>query len=843
MRKQQQQQILDLLQTIREAQSSALYADCQGGALSIGSFIEDIEGEGIRTVALLEEYCELLFKASNGEIGEKPLRKQLIKIENSIKSELSPNKTEMVFLSYNASMSDAIESIYLAAKSDPSCDAFWIPIPYFEKKNDGSLGAMRYEGAACYGDNIACTDWREYDIEARRPDAVFSFAPYDAGNRVTSVHPDFYFERLRNLTDCLVYVPYFVAVDDVQDHFCTVAGCVFAHKVILQSEKIRNTYIRAFKGQYGGRFGRPEDKFLALGSPKFDKTLHTKREDCKLPGKWRKLIGDKKVIFRNTTIGAILQGDEQYLKKLRCVIDTFRGRDDVVLWWRPHPLNEATYRSMRPGLLAEYEWIIAEYRRAGFGIYDDTADLHRAIAWTDAYYGDISSLIPLYGVVEKPIWGCDVSVNGSIGCNLERFLRNDNNIGLLNIVPESPEIAWSYSIFFNALLQIDLKEHTAEVVYSGKGAGLIHSYLYACGVGEEVVLAPYYSDRLCIYDKERKTAESILLDSKYVSEDEYGCGYKLGFAVKMGSKVLMFGHTSGMILAYDTDLRTVTYNNAIAHNIATFLKPKNSFETGELRLIRVLSATKLWFNPTNSDALVEYDLSGDNCRLIGRFKELQNCETYRFDGEVIWVIPSDHKELIRWDFVNGTAERYSAFPSGCNTATENRFFISIADCDSYLILLPAYGNMAVRHDKRTGQMTEFDMLPVPKDEKCEIYKYDSFTQIGNSILFTSRWDRNIYAYDLTAGTVSRYDIKISDADYRKYLLTVFAVNESGGKHKRTVIFDSWYSADPVNAIAVYLTEADAGKSKPYPMFKNQAGITDGNSGNLIYEMVRNAMLK
>ncbi|MDR2452093.1 MAG: hypothetical protein LBE85_10115, partial [Candidatus Accumulibacter sp.] len=197
MRKHQQRQILELIQTLKEALAVKLYAKSQDCVLRIGEFIECIEGgnRGVQTIALLREYRELLRKADNGEIGEEPLLAHLMEIENSVGSELKPNRIEIAFLSYNASMADSIESIYLAARADPNCDAYWIPIPYFERQADGSLGQMHYEGADCYGGNIECTDWREYDVEARHPDVIFTFAPYDSGNYVTSVHPAFYCER------------------------------------------------------------------------------------------------------------------------------------------------------------------------------------------------------------------------------------------------------------------------------------------------------------------------------------------------------------------------------------------------------------------------------------------------------------------------------------------------------------------------------------------------------------------------------------------------------------------------------------------------------------------------
>jgi len=368
MRKFQQQMIFDLLQTIKQMQSSGQYVNCQEGALSIGEFIERIEGEGTRTVALLEEYCELLFKVSIGEVSGELLQKCLNQVESSVRNELRPNKVEMAFFSYNASMSDSIESIYIAAKADPNCDAYWIPIPFFERKHDGSLGAMHYEGSECYGKDIECTDWLEYDIEARHPDVIFTFAPYVAGNYVTSVHPDFYCERLRELTDLLVYVPYFVVSGNVDEHFCTIAGCMYAHKVIVQSEEVREMYICVFKKTFGNKFGKPEDKFIALGSPKFDAVINAKRENYKLPDEWIKSIGDKKVILYNTAVGAILQDGEQYFKKLRHVLDVFRKRNDVALWWRPHPLIESTLGAMRPELLDEYRSIVVDYKCGGSSI-------------------------------------------------------------------------------------------------------------------------------------------------------------------------------------------------------------------------------------------------------------------------------------------------------------------------------------------------------------------------------------------------------------------------------------------------------------------------------------------
>lgn len=92
------------------------------------------------------------------------------------------------------------------------------------------------------------------------------------------------------------------------------------------------------------------------------------------------------------------------LDKVERVLGMFQEEcSEVVLLWRPHPLIEATLASMRPQLLERYRRIVEEYKAAGWGIYDDSADMDRAIAVSDGYYGDMSSVVWLYRETGKPI--------------------------------------------------------------------------------------------------------------------------------------------------------------------------------------------------------------------------------------------------------------------------------------------------------------------------------------------------------------------------------------------------------------------------------------------------------
>lgn len=401
-----------------------LLSNCQETAISIGDELESLYGEGIESVQTLEEYCESLYQMTlvlDNSVKCREILKELteqVKLTRRLISEQIPDRMEAVFFPYKASMWDSLESVWMAAEEDEDCDAYVVPIPYYDRSPGGTFTIYHYEGGKM-PDYVPVTHYKNYDVEKRRPDIVFIHNPYDQCNYVTSVDPRFYARKLKNHTDKLIYIPYFVlgeidpdnkdAVEGMS-HFCTVPGVLYADKVIVQSEKMRQIYINVLSEQYGEETKNEwENKILGIGSPKYDKVQSTRKDDLKLPEKWLKIIekpdgSRRKIILYNTSVGALLKQEEKMLEKMRSVFQVFlEMKDSVVLLWRPHPLIEATISSMRPQLWEEYYKMVEEYKSAGWGIYDDSPELDRAIALCDAYYGDYSSLVQLCQEAGKPI--------------------------------------------------------------------------------------------------------------------------------------------------------------------------------------------------------------------------------------------------------------------------------------------------------------------------------------------------------------------------------------------------------------------------------------------------------
>lgn len=430
-----------------------LLLDCQQTAINVGNIIENTDADTTTSdntntckstndktnagrnkteqpekaiITLLENYCEEIYQLyqavasacvqNDNSVNFNILTASCKKILKAVETQILTKK-EIVFLPYKASMWDSLESVWREACKDTECDTYVIPIPYFDKDNEGKVCAMHYE-ADCFPEDVPITSYKEYSLKDSHPEMIYIHNPYDGHNLITTVHPDYYSDKLREYTDELIYIPYFVLGDiNPRDkaavrgmaHFATVPGVVNAHKVIVQSENMRLAYIQALT-EWAGEDSRPiwEKKIVGSGSPKIDKIKQYRIED-KLPSEWKSLIyrpdgSRKKIIMYNNSVGALLAHREKMIDKLRNVLDTFyENRQDVVLLWRPHPLIESTMNASCPELLHAYRDIRDNYRTSGWGIYDDTADLDRAVAISDAYYGDGSSVVELFKILKKPI--------------------------------------------------------------------------------------------------------------------------------------------------------------------------------------------------------------------------------------------------------------------------------------------------------------------------------------------------------------------------------------------------------------------------------------------------------
>lgn len=427
--KEAQAQICQAAVRQENAVAMELLGSCQDVAVAIGNTVEESFGEGFKTVGILEEYCEQLYEAHEklaaGDADLSPLDTALSQIEESVQKDIKERK-EVLFLPYKPAFWDSMASVWKAAVEDPDCDVYVMPIPYFEKNPDRSLGKMHYDREG-YPEGIMVTDYNSYDFESRRPAAIFIQNPYDEDNYITSVHPFFYAKNLKQYTDRLVYIPPFMT-DEIEpsdgralynmSYYVTVPGVIHADQVIVQSEKMRERYIEVLTG-FAGEETRMvwEEKISGTGFPKMDYEQDMwENSELRIPEEWnRKRMGRdgnrKKIILMFTGVATFMHSGEQALYKLKDVFRIFReNAEKALLLWRVDPNCQTVLKEAKPELYKEYQELTKQYQKEGFGIYDDTEDSDRAVMLCDAYYGDRSHMAQMCLREKKPVMLQDVTV-------------------------------------------------------------------------------------------------------------------------------------------------------------------------------------------------------------------------------------------------------------------------------------------------------------------------------------------------------------------------------------------------------------------------------------------------
>ncbi|HYF84377.1 MAG TPA: CDP-glycerol glycerophosphotransferase family protein [Clostridia bacterium] len=382
-------------------QAMDILAACQESAIHIGNSIEESEGEGLEIIGCIGNYCETLFQVNNSMMmGENQAGSiEILKnYHNSIEAGINAIscKKEIVFLPYKASMWDSMESIWMTAKEDSECECYVMPIPYYDRTEDRRLGEMYYEGDQLPG-YVPITKYTDYNLSVCKPDIIYFHNPYDQYNYVTSVHPAFYSSELIKYTNMLVYVPYFIAgayknVDDIGTKHI-ISGVVSSNRVIVQSELMKQIMVS---------LEMPAKKIAALGSPKIDAVINAMKNPPEVPDEWKEKLSGKKIVLYNTSIGSMLVL-ETYMERFERFVRQIIYTEGIGLIWRPHPLLEATIKSMRPQYMERFKKLTNDIANSENAVIDKLGSAYAAISYSDGLISDTSSLLRQYMVTGKPV--------------------------------------------------------------------------------------------------------------------------------------------------------------------------------------------------------------------------------------------------------------------------------------------------------------------------------------------------------------------------------------------------------------------------------------------------------
>lgn len=775
MRKQQKQQAEALLIQMEQAHAQIrkdieqknisaaviLLEDCQNSAISLGTLIEETEGEGHPTVVLLEEYCELIYRLheelTNSTIMVankiyKPLRQKLIKVFNSLKYDVK-TRVEAVFLPYKASMWDSLESVWQAAEADPDCDTYVIPIPYFDKNPDGTFREAHYE-ADMYPDYVSITKYDEFNFEAHHPDMIYIHNPYDYANYVTSVHPFFYSDNLKKFTDCLIYIPYYATAGGMSEGQALCPAYINADFIVIQAEKFREYFDKNI----------PDDKFLVLGSPKFDSVIHKCQNPPEPPEEWLEKIKGRKVYFYNTSINGMLANTQNFLKKMNYVFDIFKGRKDSCLIWRPHPLLESTFDSMRKEYKPVYEALKTLFVEENIGILDMTPDIENTIALSDIYIGDSgTSVTSLFGVAGKPMFILNNNLHTlpekddwrGERINPQFDVWGDDRYQITN----NNQLWYSENNDYHYKFYMDL-----ETGYSG-----VRYYIQAIEIKGKIYIIPCNAQNmLIIEDKKIRKIEFI----KY---DIQGLAFLNGWHDEKCKYIYLFPNQYPMVIRYHLDTGKIDYIDQIQQFYVKMIN--DEWHIGGISLYK----NELMFaSPVDMQILfMDVDtLEKRVCKVNS--KNNLGIQGFVWDSreDELWLLPVKGMNITRWnpntckaiEYNLSVPDRYKVKKWPYEYECEEHPFGNIAFFEeggnNMCIITPNWGNMYLVFDEETGKVEEWK-LPIGDENRGKNGYFATGGMGGLLITWKQREQRNPNCRIWYAPERKLYDINVFTKEHKE----------------------------------------------------------------------------
>ena len=406
-------------------------SELQNNIVSFGTLTESIKGEDCKTVKLLEQYLEVIYKVAKyvqkfdegisyeasaeskyAECDE-GVKDTFASISEAIDSEIV-NRRSVLFLPVKAKHFSSMRMAYEMEAATPDTDVYVMPLPYYYKEYDGSFkDEMHIDTEEFIKANIPVTDYSRFDLSLLCPEKIYINSAYDEYNMAVSVDTRFYARNVKKYTEKLIYIPYFKLMEFDRanypcwynmQYYCTVPGVVMADKVYVQSENTRKVYIDKLNEWVG------DEKYTEIWEQKidvYDESCEEHSEDE------LRDAGSKKTIVWFVSAGSLAEFGDRYIEKAYRNLDVFAlSKDKLKVLLISEPFLDEMIKTYSDELYKKWTGFIDEFNRSGIGevvsqVEDQSVE---ALLKAHAYYGDPSSICKDFILMKKPVMLQNVEV-------------------------------------------------------------------------------------------------------------------------------------------------------------------------------------------------------------------------------------------------------------------------------------------------------------------------------------------------------------------------------------------------------------------------------------------------
>ena len=314
---------------------------------------------------------------------------------------------DVVFIPFAPKYWKYMEKLYRQYADSDSYRVWVVPVPYYYKDWDGSAAEEVFDPDG-YPDELYIQDYRQVDLESFHPAKIVIQNPFDEWNSVYTVPQTYYSSRLKEYTDELIYVPFFVTDDFTKeqeveyinmDHYVCMPGVINANTVILPSETLKTTYTEKLMGFAGtddeAIRGVLDDKIIVRPDMVFKDKEH---EAGKTAG--------KKTLVYLTSISTLAEKGQAATDKINRVLDILSSEAERInVIWATQCCGEEL--SLVDKTTADdFREAVERFRSGGIGEFIQDVgpkDYERLLNEGDAYYGEPSALALGFYYRKKPV--------------------------------------------------------------------------------------------------------------------------------------------------------------------------------------------------------------------------------------------------------------------------------------------------------------------------------------------------------------------------------------------------------------------------------------------------------
>lgn len=424
--------------------------ECQQLAIDLGTLTEQVKGEQnpscVAVVHALENYCEAVYRlyelAQTEDGGETALtdaatdlEQAFCEVQHQVQTQIMERR-EVLFLTTGPKQWKGFETLYQQEKMREDTDVIVVAMPVVFKDPYGQIHATEEEMVHAaqrdaYPEEQSVLLWNEYDLSLHRPERVYYQDPYDGENPCLTVPHQFYAENLQKYAEEIIYVPAF-RVDDFEEkdycdcynmkHYVTAPGVVRADRIIIQSEHMKEMYVKKLTEFAGAETKDVWDRKIQTresyaaelnGAEQQDVNGIIVNRETDNADPSNKDTVRKKGILYCIGINELSENRENLLQKIQRKLQVFAdNREKIRLTIYLYPQDEKQWNQIDDKLQQELAHFLKQYQEEnGCILYDwKDADWDELAEGNDAYYGSPSPLSTLFRNRKKPVMISDYSV-------------------------------------------------------------------------------------------------------------------------------------------------------------------------------------------------------------------------------------------------------------------------------------------------------------------------------------------------------------------------------------------------------------------------------------------------